>query len=164
MAVRDWLQLALTAGIGPVLIRRLIEKTGSAEAACSASIALLRTVEGIGSASAGKIADSLKSAAAEVDAELQRAESAGAAIICPDDESYPALLKEIPDPPAVLYVRGKVASLGADCVEKPMTAAHLAKLEELLERAGFALDAAGFRRYGSARQLYNFHVDHAGRY
>jgi glutamate synthase domain-containing protein 3 len=65
---------------------------------------------------------------------------------------------------AVLYVRGKVTSLGADCIEKPMTAAHLAKLEELLERAGFEVAAAGFRRYGSARQLYNFHVDHAGRY
>jgi glutamate synthase domain-containing protein 3 len=65
---------------------------------------------------------------------------------------------------AVLYVRGRVASLGADCIEKPMTDAHLAKLEELLARAGFEIDAAGFRRYGSARQLYNFHVDHAGSY
>jgi hypothetical protein len=45
-----------------------------------------------------------------------------------------------------------------------MTDAHLAKLEELLARAGFEIDAAGFRRYGSARQLYNFHVDHAGSY
>jgi methylamine---glutamate N-methyltransferase subunit B len=65
---------------------------------------------------------------------------------------------------AVLYVRGQVASLGSDCIEKPMTEAHLAKLEELLERAGFELDAAGFRRYGSARKLYNFHIDHAGSY
>jgi methylamine---glutamate N-methyltransferase subunit B len=65
---------------------------------------------------------------------------------------------------AVLYVRGKVASLGSDCVEKPMTEEHLAKLEELLGRAGFDLDPSGFRRYGSARKLYNFHVDHAGSY
>ena len=65
---------------------------------------------------------------------------------------------------AVLYVRGKVASLGSDCLEKPMTEEHLAKLEELLGRAGFDLDASGFRRYGSARKLYNFHVDHAGSY
>jgi glutamate synthase domain-containing protein 3 len=65
---------------------------------------------------------------------------------------------------AVLYVRGKVASLGSDCIEKPMTEAHRATLEELLERAGFDLDAGDFRRYGSARNLYNFHIDHAGSY
>jgi glutamate synthase domain-containing protein 3 len=65
---------------------------------------------------------------------------------------------------AVLYVRGRVASLGSDCIEKPMTAAHRATLEDLLGRAGFELDASGFRRYGSARRLYNFHIDHAGSY
>jgi glutamate synthase domain-containing protein 3 len=65
---------------------------------------------------------------------------------------------------AVLYVRGKVASLGADCVEKPMTDTHRATLEELIERAGFAFDASEFRRYGSARNLYHFHIDHAGSY
>jgi glutamate synthase domain-containing protein 3 len=65
---------------------------------------------------------------------------------------------------AVLYVRGKVQSLGSDCIEKPMTDDHLAKLEDLLAQAGFDLDAAGFRRYGSARRLYNFHIDHAGSY
>jgi glutamate synthase domain-containing protein 3 len=65
---------------------------------------------------------------------------------------------------AVLYVRGKVESLGSDCIEKPMTDDHLAKLEDLLAQAGFDLDASGFRRYGSARQLYNFHIDHAGSY
>jgi glutamate synthase domain-containing protein 3 len=65
---------------------------------------------------------------------------------------------------AVLYVRGKVASLGSDCIEKPMTDDHLTKLEDLLAQAGFDLDPAEFRRYGSARQLYNFHIDHAGSY
>jgi glutamate synthase domain-containing protein 3 len=65
---------------------------------------------------------------------------------------------------AVLYVRGQVAGLGSDCIEKPMTEAHRARLAELLERAGFDLDPAEFRRYGSARKLYNFHVDHAGSY
>ena len=42
---------------------------------------------------------------------------------------------------AVLYVRGKVASLGSDCIEQPMTEADRATLEDLLERAGFELDA-----------------------
>jgi methylamine---glutamate N-methyltransferase subunit B len=65
---------------------------------------------------------------------------------------------------AVLFVRGEVASLGSDCIEKSMTDAHRATLEELLERAGFDLGVSEFRRYGSARSLYNFHVDHAGSY
>jgi glutamate synthase domain-containing protein 3 len=65
---------------------------------------------------------------------------------------------------AVLYVRGKVASLGSDCIEQPMTADDVATLEDLLARAGIDLAPDGFRRYGSARRLYNFHIDHAGSY
>ncbi len=65
---------------------------------------------------------------------------------------------------ARLYVRGEVAGLGADCVEKELRDEHLAELRELLERADTGLDAEGFRRYGSARRLYNFDIDHAGEY
>ncbi len=65
---------------------------------------------------------------------------------------------------ARLYVRGNVASLGADCVEKEIRDEHRAQLAGLLEAAGMDADPADFRRYGSARQLYNFHVDHAGSY
>jgi len=64
-----------------------------------------------------------------------------------------------------LYVRGRVASLGADCVEKELQDHHLAELRSLLERAGFDdLDPSEFRRYGSARRLYNFRIDNAGAY
>jgi glutamate synthase domain-containing protein 3 len=64
-----------------------------------------------------------------------------------------------------VYVLGRVGSLGADCVEKPLREQHVAELRTLLERAGFDdLDPSAFRRYGSARTLYNFHVDHAGQY
>jgi glutamate synthase domain-containing protein 3 len=65
---------------------------------------------------------------------------------------------------AVLYVRGRVASLGSDCVEKPMTDAHLASLGALLEQAKVDADPRAFRRYGSARQLYHYKVDHADAY
>ncbi len=66
---------------------------------------------------------------------------------------------------AQLFVRGRVASLGADCIEKPMRPHHRAALQARLEAAGFAdADAGSFRRYGSARRLYHFHVDHAGEY
>jgi methylamine---glutamate N-methyltransferase subunit B len=66
---------------------------------------------------------------------------------------------------ARLYVRGSVASLGADCVEKELREEHAQELAALLERA----EAEGaspqeFRRYGSARTLYNFHKDNLGSY
>jgi methylamine---glutamate N-methyltransferase subunit B len=66
---------------------------------------------------------------------------------------------------ARVYVRGKVAGLGADCVEKELRAEHRAELAELLAQAGIDdADPADFRRYGSARRLYNFHVDNAAAY
>ncbi|MEM7668146.1 MAG: protein GlxC [Pseudomonadota bacterium] len=66
---------------------------------------------------------------------------------------------------ARLYVRGSVASLGADCEEKEMTEEHLTTLSALLADAGIDdLDPAEFRRYGSARTLYNFNIDNAGGY
>jgi glutamate synthase domain-containing protein 3 len=66
---------------------------------------------------------------------------------------------------ARLYVRGSVAGLGADCVEKEVREEHLAQLSELLARAGVDdVEPTEFRRYGSARRLYNFHVDNLGSY
>jgi glutamate synthase domain-containing protein 3 len=66
---------------------------------------------------------------------------------------------------ARLYVRGEVAGLGSDCIEKEMRAEHVSELTDLLARAGVDDCApADFRRYGSARQLYNFHVDNLGSY
>jgi methylamine---glutamate N-methyltransferase subunit B len=85
----------------------------------------------------------------------------GALVVCGD--AGEALGDSIYE--ARLYVRGEVASLGADCVEKEMRAEHVEQVRGLLERAGIAgVDPTSFRRYGSARQLYNFHVDHAGAY
>jgi methylamine---glutamate N-methyltransferase subunit B len=66
---------------------------------------------------------------------------------------------------AHIYVRGSVAGLGADCVEKPLREHHVAELRALLGRAGFDdLDPSEFRRYGSARELYNFKIDNAAAY
>ena len=64
-----------------------------------------------------------------------------------------------------IYVGGTVEGLGADCIEKPMQDEHHAELKELLERAGLGdRDISQFKRYGSARKLYNFNIDHAGEY
>jgi glutamate synthase domain-containing protein 3 len=65
---------------------------------------------------------------------------------------------------ARLYVKGKIASLGADCIEKEMREEHLADLARLLEQAKRKDNPKDFRRFGSARKLYNFNVDHADAY
>ena len=66
---------------------------------------------------------------------------------------------------AKLFVRGSVKSLGADCIEKEMKPRHLKLLAELLDKAGVT-DAKPeeFKRYGSARTLYNFNIDNADAY
>ena len=85
---------------------------------------------------------------------------AGALVVCGDagadlgDSIYEARL----------YVRGKVASLGADCIEKEMRDEHVEELAALLARAGFDHDPSEFKRYGSARKLYNFNIDNLGAY
>jgi len=66
---------------------------------------------------------------------------------------------------ARIFVRGAVKSLGSDCEQKPMGEEDRTILLDLLARAGHAdVDPDSFRLYGSARTLYNFHVDNAGAY
>ncbi|MGD9480304.1 protein GlxC [Shinella sp. G-2] len=66
---------------------------------------------------------------------------------------------------AKLFVRGTVKSLGADCIEKELRPEHLEKLAELLEKAGVTgVKPEEFKRYGSARTLYNFNIDNADAY
>jgi len=62
---------------------------------------------------------------------------------------------------ARLFIRGSVKSLGADCIEKEMRPEHLEILSDLLERSGSDAKPEEFKRYGSARQLYNFNIDNA---
>ena len=62
---------------------------------------------------------------------------------------------------ARLFVRGSVKSLGADCIEKEMRPEHLDILRDLLEKGGCDARPEEFKRYGSARQLYNFKIDNA---
>lgn len=60
---------------------------------------------------------------------------------------------------AVIYVRGKVASLGADARFEDMGEADLAAVRELLGKAGLDHDPASFKRVASARGLYHWNAD-----
>ena len=66
---------------------------------------------------------------------------------------------------AKIFVLGKAKSLGADCIEKEMHPEHIETVTALLKQAGIDdVNPAAFKRYGSARKLYNFNIDHADKY
>jgi methylamine---glutamate N-methyltransferase subunit B len=67
---------------------------------------------------------------------------------------------------ARLFVRGNVKSLGADCIEKTLSDTHKTLLRTLLDAAGLGgeVDVGEFKRFGSARTLYNFKIDNLEAY
>lgn len=144
MALRDWLRLSLTTGLGPILIKRLVEWTGSAETACAAPVATLQQIEGIGTTKARAIHDSLVTTGELADEELAKAAAAGATIICFDDAAYPVALKSIPDPPPVLYLKGSFEDrdLNALAIVGSRRCSHYGR--EQAERFGALLAGAGF--------------------
>ncbi len=98
--------LNMVPHIGPVRFARLKERFGSAVAILSAKGNDLRQVEGIGM----EVTTSLKNweQSVDLDSEIARVAAAGAHVISSSDQEYPALLREIYDPPIVLYVWGKL--------------------------------------------------------
>ena len=94
----EWLAISLTQGLGPTKARKLVEHFGSAKAVFHASLTELEST-GIQAVSAHSIATGKS-------AELARDATAGVTVLSGEDLCYPSRLKEIYDPPLVLYVRG----------------------------------------------------------
>jgi DNA processing protein len=92
--------------LGPVRVRRLTERFGSMSAILEARGSDLRMVEGIGQEVSSVITGWRDHA--DLDSELARMEKAGARVLIQSDPEYPALLKEIHDPPIVLYILGRL--------------------------------------------------------
>src|SRR3954469_9567352 len=105
-----WLALALTPGLGATRSRKLVKRFGDVQEIFRASLTELEAAE-IPAEAAQSIALGKSLAAAEE--ELIRAISAGAEIISLDDDGYPQTLRNIYDPPVVIYVRGDAAILQA---------------------------------------------------
>jgi glutamate synthase domain-containing protein 3 len=80
---------------------------------------------------------------------------AGRIVICGDAED--ALGDSLYE--AVIYVRGKVRSLGADARFEPMSDTDRATVKSLLAQAGMSYDPAEFKRVASAKNLYHWHAD-----
>lgn len=99
----EWLGLALTPGLGPTRGRKLVEHFGGPGAVFRASLTELEST-GIQAVSAQSVATGKSAELARE--EIAHAAAAGAMVLSMDDPSYPPRLKEIYDPPLVLYVRG----------------------------------------------------------
>jgi DNA processing protein len=90
--------------VGPVRLRQLLEHFGDAAAILSASRNQLLAVRGIGA----EIADAISAWEKTVDlaGELKRCDEFGCHVVTQEDENYPELLRQIYDPPIVLYAKG----------------------------------------------------------
>ena len=103
-----WLGLVLTPGLGPTRGRKLAEHCGGIEKVFQASLTELEAA-GLRAHSAQSIATGKSQELAQE--ELVRVATGGAQIVSLDDAEYPPLLKQIYDPPLVLYVRGEAGVL-----------------------------------------------------
>jgi DNA processing protein len=92
--------------IGPVRVRRLVDYCGSPTAVLRAGVDSLRRVEGIGQETASMLGRWEEFA--DLTGELARIRERGLSIVTQQDELYPAPLREIHDPPLLLYVQGKL--------------------------------------------------------
>jgi DNA processing protein len=101
--ILEWLAISLTPGLGPTKARKLVEHFGGAEAVFRASLTELEST-GIQAVSAQSIATGKSAELARE--EIARAAAAGVMVLSLEDRCYPPRLKEIYDPPLVLYVRG----------------------------------------------------------
>ncbi|NLY98953.1 MAG: DNA-protecting protein DprA [Pirellulaceae bacterium] len=102
--LRHGLRLAMIPGIGPRIRQALLEKFSTAEGILSAPMDRLRQVAGVGP----KLARAITMAGREIDVEGEIAvcRQRGVQILADWEADYPPLLKEIDDPPGILFVRG----------------------------------------------------------
>jgi DNA processing protein len=116
-----WVALSLIPGVGSVLFKRLIDPFNNPEAVFKAPLKELLRVEGVGE----KVAREIQKGPSEkrVEKELYLLQKVGGKILTFHDSLYPKRLKEIYDPPPLIYVRG-----------------------ELKEKDDFALSIVGSRR------------------
>jgi DNA processing protein len=112
--MKEWIALNMTPGVGPRAAARLLERFGSAEAVFAALRSELERLRLRPEAVESIV---LRDRHADAETELERVRALGADVLILDDGTYPALLREIADPPITLYVRGEwEACLDAPCV------------------------------------------------
>ena len=107
-----YLALTQVPGMGPARLQTLLSTFNTVLGAYSAPFALLRTLPGFSRA----IATALKATPLETGRKIMAAATnIGAKVLIPSDSGYPPLLRNIPDPPPVLFALGNTALLLKPC-------------------------------------------------
>jgi DNA processing protein len=106
--------LNLIDRVGPVRVRQLLEYFGDAPAILQASKSRLLQARGIGEETADAIANWEQNV--DLAAELKRIADFGCRVITQADAEYPELLRQIYDPPIVLYVKGGLTASDKNAV------------------------------------------------
>ena len=129
-------------GLGAITVKRMAERFGSLTAIFEASENDLLSVQGIGVEKARLFSQELKRTRA--DEELERASRSRVKLVTWVDDGYPALLKQIADPPLVLYVAGSIEALSKPAVAIIGTRHPTVYGREVARRFGYQLAAAGY--------------------
>lgn len=109
----DWIAFNMIRGIGPKTANQLIRKFGSPAGVFAASRKSLER-EGLKTETIEELRES--SILDQAQAEIERVEAIGARVLTQEMGEYPALLREIHDPPVVLYVLGDLAAIDGPCI------------------------------------------------
>ncbi len=136
-----WIGLNSVPGVGRVTFRKLVQQFGSPEQTLAAPQEALKERGGL----SDKILEGFASQAwrGQAEKELASAAEAGVAVITLDDSRFPENLRNIPDPPLYLYVRGSIGSEDkrAIAVVGTRTPTHYGRT--VTQRFGYELAAAG---------------------
>jgi DNA processing protein len=142
--IEKWIKLIRADGVGPVSFGRILKWYGSVAAALGATAGGLARIEGIGPKTAERIVSTRDRF--DTCAELERAEELGVWILHMGDPRYPPLLKQIYDPPPVLYVKGtleRADNLGIAIVGSRRCSIYgseqASRLAHLLAASGFTV-------------------------
>jgi DNA processing protein len=102
----DLIHLTSVPGVGPQTWRMLLDRFGSAGRALSATSTELSSVSGVGP----KLARKISQARVDIDAraELELCRRLGVRVLARGETEYPSTLENIPDPPGLLYTRGRI--------------------------------------------------------
>jgi len=101
-----YVALNLLPKIGSIRVKNLLEHFSGPEVILRQSAAALARLPGIGQKLAAVIANWTEHA--DLETELRISQQAGVQLVTLADPLYPAILKQIYDPPLCLYVRGNV--------------------------------------------------------
>jgi len=140
--IEKWLKLIRADNVGPTTFGKLIKHFGSADQALGASVSEMAKINGVGFKTAERIAGTRNKF--DETAELELAEKLGVWIINLDDERYPPVLKQIYDPPPVLYIKGTLTSSDNLCIAIVGSRRCSLYGQEQSSRFAHLLSSAGF--------------------